>query len=93
VVLGLWRTALSTTFQAEPRWFHGDMAPSNLLVQGGRLAAVIDFGTCGVGDPACDLVLAWTFLDAEARDAFRRQLHVAPTLGPAHERGLRGRHC
>jgi aminoglycoside phosphotransferase (APT) family kinase protein len=73
-VLELWRTALSTSFEGEPRWFHGDLAPSNLLVRDGRLAAVIDFGTCGTGDPACDLVLAWTFLDTQARDTFRRQL-------------------
>ena len=43
----------------------------NLLVRDGRLAAVIDFGTCGVGDPACDLVIAWTFLAGEGRSVFR----------------------
>jgi aminoglycoside phosphotransferase (APT) family kinase protein len=75
-VLDLWRAATATPWEAEPRWFHGDMAPSNLLVLDGRLSAVIDFGTCGTGDPACDLVLAWTFLDAESRDAFRRRLAV-----------------
>ena len=71
-----WRTATSTSYDAEPRWFHGDLAPSNLLVQDGRLSAVIDFGTCGTGDPACDLVLAWTFLDPDSRDTFRRLLDV-----------------
>ena len=71
-----WRAATSTAYDAEPRWFHGDLAPSNLLVQDGRLSAVIDFGTCGTGDPACDLVLAWTFLDADSRGLFRRQLDV-----------------
>ena len=75
-VLGVWRTARATPLEAQPCWFHGDMAPSNLLVRDGRLAAVIDFGTCGVGDPACDLVLAWTFLDAESRHTFRQQLDV-----------------
>jgi aminoglycoside phosphotransferase (APT) family kinase protein len=53
-------------------WFHGDVAVGNLLVRDGHLAAVIDFGTCGVGDPACDLVLAWTFLSGPARERFRR---------------------
>jgi len=75
-VLDTWHAALSAPFEAEPCWFHGDMAPSNLLVRHGRLAAVIDFGTCGVGDPACDLVLAWTFLDPDARHTFRQQLDV-----------------
>jgi len=50
------------------------MAPSNILVQNGRLSAVIDFGICDVGDPACDLALAWTFLDPAARLTFRRDL-------------------
>ena len=46
----------------QPVWFHGDIAFGNLLVRDGRLAAVIDFGTSGIGDPSCDLVLAWTML-------------------------------
>lgn len=48
----------------------------NLLVRDGRLAAVIDFGCSGVGDPACDLVLAWTLLSGESREAFRAVLPV-----------------
>lgn len=52
-------------------WFHGDVAHGNLLVRDGRLAAVIDFGTCGVGDPACDLVIAWTMFRGRSRAAFR----------------------
>ena len=54
-----------------PVWFHGDVAEGNLLVDAaGRLAAVIDFGTSGVGDPACDLVIAWTLFDGPSRAAF-----------------------
>ena len=67
-----WRRALGSTWSSPPVWFHGDVAPGNLLLDDtGRLAAVIDFGTCGVGDPACDLVLAWTVLDGDARTTFR----------------------
>ena len=44
----------------------------------GRLAAVIDFGCSGVGDPACDLVIAWTLLTGPSRDAFRAALGVDP---------------
>jgi aminoglycoside phosphotransferase (APT) family kinase protein len=54
-----------------PMWIHGDIAVGNLLVREGRLAAVIDFGGCGVGDPACDLVITWVFLEGAAREAFR----------------------
>jgi aminoglycoside phosphotransferase (APT) family kinase protein len=52
-------------------WIHGDIAVGNLLLREGRLGAVIDFGGCAVGDPACDLVIAWVFLDGPAREAFR----------------------
>ena len=50
---------------------HGDLQPANLLVRNGRLSAVIDFGCLGAGDPACDLMAAWTFLPSPARYAFR----------------------
>jgi aminoglycoside phosphotransferase (APT) family kinase protein len=53
---------------------HGDIAAGNLLVSEGRLCAVIDFGCLGVGDPSCDLVIAWTFLGAVGRKAFRNAL-------------------
>jgi aminoglycoside phosphotransferase (APT) family kinase protein len=56
--------------------FHGDVAEGNLLLSDGQLAAVIDFGTCGVGDPACDLAIAWTLLTAEGRQVFRERLSV-----------------
>lgn len=55
-------------------WIHGDVSAGNLLVKDGRLNAVIDFGLCGVGDPACDLAIAWTLFDGEGRDAFRARL-------------------
>ncbi|WP_222194343.1 aminoglycoside phosphotransferase family protein [Modestobacter italicus] len=70
----LWADALSTSWDRPPRWFHGDVAAGNLLVRDGRLAAVLDFGTCGVGDPACDLVIAWTLFGGESRAAFRAGL-------------------
>ncbi|MDP1642513.1 MAG: aminoglycoside phosphotransferase family protein [Phenylobacterium sp.] len=72
--LALWDEALATRWDRPPVWIHGDVAPGNLLVRNGRLAAVIDFGTCGVGDPACDLAFAWTFLNEAARDTFRQRL-------------------
>jgi aminoglycoside phosphotransferase (APT) family kinase protein len=70
----MWDAGLAATWEGPPVWFHGDAAPGNLIVRGGRLAAVIDFGCCGVGDPACDLVIAWTWLDEAERAAFREAL-------------------
>ncbi len=59
-----------------PRWYHGDLAAENLLVQDGKLVAVLDFGGLSVGDPTVDLVVAWEILDPPARELFRRQLNV-----------------
>jgi aminoglycoside phosphotransferase (APT) family kinase protein len=68
----VWDAALAATWHGPPVWFHGDIATGNLLIKDGRLAAVIDFGTSGVGDPACDLVIAWTLFFGDSREAFRR---------------------
>ncbi|WP_030489218.1 aminoglycoside phosphotransferase family protein [Micromonospora chokoriensis] len=57
-------------------WIHGDLMPGNLLVRDGRLVAVIDLGTVGVGDPAVDLMPAWNMLDAGSRETYRRALGV-----------------
>jgi aminoglycoside phosphotransferase (APT) family kinase protein len=59
-------------------WFHGDVASGNLLVRDGRLAAVLDFGSSGVGDPACDTVIAWTFFTGRSRDRFKAELDADP---------------
>jgi aminoglycoside phosphotransferase (APT) family kinase protein len=59
-----------------PVWIHGDLHAGNLLVDHGRLSAVIDFGGLGVGDPACDFVAAWTLFSGESRDTFRTALSI-----------------
>lgn len=69
--LRVWEKALGADWSGPPVWVHGDIATGNLLLRRGRLAAVIDWGSSAVGDPACDLVIAWTFLEGRARDAFR----------------------
>jgi aminoglycoside phosphotransferase (APT) family kinase protein len=72
----IWATALAARWDGRDVWFHGDVAAGNLLLDRGALTAVIDFGTCGVGDPACDTAIAWTLLTAEGRRAFRERLSV-----------------
>lgn len=76
----VWADALSTPFSGPPVWVHGDFAVGNLLVKSGHLSAVIDFGCSAVGDPACDLVLAWTFFDGDSRDAFKNAVPSDPDL-------------
>jgi aminoglycoside phosphotransferase (APT) family kinase protein len=77
-VTEVWDTALESLWQGPPVWVHGDVAEGNLLVKEGRLSAVIDFGCAGVGDPSCDLVIAWTFLDPPSREIFRSAVVLDP---------------
>ncbi|MBO0130996.1 aminoglycoside phosphotransferase family protein [Agrobacterium burrii] len=76
LAMEIWQLALSSRWQGQGVWVHGDIAEGNLLVQGGRLSAVIDFGSSGVGDPSSDLILAWNVLDAESRAVFRRAVDL-----------------
>lgn len=73
-VMAVWEAALTSPWSGPPVWVHGDVAAGNLLVQSGRLSAVIDFGGISVGDPACDLTIAWTLFSGESREAFRAAL-------------------
>ncbi|WP_104989864.1 aminoglycoside phosphotransferase family protein [Deinococcus sp. NW-56] len=67
-----WEAALRVpVWDDAPVWIHGDLKSDNLLAENGRLSAVIDFGALRVGDPACELAVAWNWLDAESRPVFR----------------------
>jgi aminoglycoside phosphotransferase (APT) family kinase protein len=70
----VWEAALAAIWHGPPVWVHGDVAAGNLLVEDGQLSAVIDFGTSGVGDPACDLAISWTLFSGESRESFRAVL-------------------
>lgn len=72
----VWERALMRAWQGIPVWVHGDVSAGNLLVKDGRLCAVIDFGQLAVGDPACDLAIAWTFFQGESRAIFRATLSL-----------------
>jgi aminoglycoside phosphotransferase (APT) family kinase protein len=76
-VTTVWEVVLQAPqWDRAPVWFHGDMLPGNLIVERGRLSAVIDFGGLAVGDPACDLMIAWGLFARESRDVFRAVLQV-----------------
>jgi aminoglycoside phosphotransferase (APT) family kinase protein len=72
----VWEAAMAAAWNGPPVWVHGDVAAGNLLVEHGRLSAVIDFGSSSIGDPACDLAIAWTFFEGDSREAFRAALPV-----------------
>ena len=72
----LWNDALSTEWQQKPVWVHGDLAVGNILVYQGKLRAIIDFGQLAVGDPACDLVIAWNFFSGDSRKLFKNTVNL-----------------
>lgn len=73
----IWETALAQSEPTEPTvWLHGDLLCGNVLVQDGRISAVIDFSKLCVGDPTCDLMIAWSLLDHNSRAIFRSALDV-----------------
>jgi aminoglycoside phosphotransferase (APT) family kinase protein len=73
----IWAEALAVPpWSGSPMWFHGDLHPANVVVREGRVSAIIDFDHVGVGDPACDMMIAWTMLSDAERPAFRARLRI-----------------
>lgn len=74
LALEVWDEVVDAERHPTPRrgWYHGDLFAENLLIQGGRLAAVLDFGGLAIGDPSVDLIAAWEVLDAHGRQTFRQ---------------------
>lgn len=72
----VWDAALASPRRQAPAWVHGDLSAPNVLVAGGALHAVIDFGGAAVGDPAYDLVMEWEFFTGDSAAAFRRGLSL-----------------
>ncbi|MEU3527892.1 aminoglycoside phosphotransferase family protein [Streptomyces sp. NPDC038707] len=76
-LLASWEQALTAPdWAGAPCWTHSDLMPGNLLGADGRLTAVLDFGTVGVGDPAIDLIPAWNLFTPAARRTFREGVDV-----------------
>jgi aminoglycoside phosphotransferase (APT) family kinase protein len=76
-VLKIWERALGAPPWDRPAvWTHGDLWYSNLLVVGGRVTAVLDFGGAGAGDPAIDTLPAWSLCDSMTRPLFRSEIGV-----------------
>jgi aminoglycoside phosphotransferase (APT) family kinase protein len=69
-------TLEAPAWDGTPVWIHTDLLRPNVLVDRGRLCAVIDFGSVGVGDPAADVIAAWSVFSQSGRATFRGALDV-----------------
>jgi aminoglycoside phosphotransferase (APT) family kinase protein len=74
--LALWEKACATKWKKQPVWIHGDFAIGNMLMDDRKLSAIIDFGSAAIGDPACDLVIAWTYLAGKSREIFIKNMDL-----------------
>jgi aminoglycoside phosphotransferase (APT) family kinase protein len=71
-LLEIWETACKAApHEGQPIWLHGDLHAANILAKGGALVGIIDWGLMGIGDPAVDLMPAWSLMDQSARTLFR----------------------
>jgi aminoglycoside phosphotransferase (APT) family kinase protein len=74
-VTALWKDFLNIPYwHHDPVWVHGDFLPGNILILNNRLSGVLYFSDVGIGDPACDLVIAWCLLNSTSRKIFKNHL-------------------
>lgn len=92
----IWDSVINTPeWKGLSYWIHGDLHEGNILSKKGKIIAVVDFGLCGVGEPSCDYMCAWTLLGKESREKFKSLLNPDPScwkrgLGWSFSMGILG---
>ena len=85
-VVELWAKLVIAPASTTAVWIHGDLHPANILVNSGKVSAVIDFGDVTSGDRATDLAVAWMLFPADARSVFRQAAGAMDTATWARSR-------
>jgi aminoglycoside phosphotransferase (APT) family kinase protein len=79
--VSIWNYLVNTpVWDNKPVWIHGDLLKPNILIKNNRIAGIIDFGSAGIGDPAFDIIPAWTIFETKSRSIFREKLNVDDAL-------------
>ncbi len=77
ILLTVWEDSCkASVWNGHAVWIHADLLRTNLLVHSGNLSAVIDFGSAGIGDPAFDLIPAWSIFNSKGRKVFQNSIHA-----------------
>ena len=75
--LAVWDDAVqSPAWDGAAVWIHADLLRPNILMSSGRISAILDFGSAGVGDPAADVIAAWSVFGPLGREHYRSALNV-----------------
>ena len=74
--LEVWERAIHSRWKKKPVWIHGDFSTGNILINEQELSGIIDFGGMAVGDPSCDLCIAWIFFQGNSRKIFKSALDL-----------------
>lgn len=72
----LFYMGLESKWNKEVVFVHGDLMPGNILLENHKLKAIIDWGSMGIGDPACDLIICWLYFNKNERDYFKNKLNM-----------------
>lgn len=76
-ITAVWDECLAAPVWDKPAvWSHGDLLPGNILVRNGQVNAILDFSSVGIGDPAIDMIPAWSIFTSNTRSIFRAHLGV-----------------
>jgi aminoglycoside phosphotransferase (APT) family kinase protein len=88
-IRGVWDDAVAArAWEGPPVWVHGDLHPANVVVSGGTLVGIVDFGDMFAGDPAWDLAAAWVLLPAGTAARFFDMYARADEAAIRRARGL-----
>jgi aminoglycoside phosphotransferase (APT) family kinase protein len=91
LLLKIWNDSILNIYEEKGVFVHGDIASGNIIFFDKKLYGLIDLGTMSIGDPSCDLIIAYTVFYGESIMILKMKLNMIKTLGFALWVGHYGR--